>query len=267
VTQTVDHEQAVVLERCERIATILLNRPARLNAMSTAVWRGIAEAARAADADPEIGVVVIRGMGRAAFSAGADIGEFEEQRSTPERALAYARLVHEAMEALVAIRQPLIAMIYGYCIGGGCEVAVCADLRIAADDSVFGIPAARIGLGVAMEDVQRLVELVGPSNAKLILFAGQRFSARRAQEMGLVTELVPPDDLEKHTYQLAGAINQAAPTAVRWAKEAVRAVVRDPSLAEHPDRAERAASLFATDDFLEGVQAFMQKREPRFTGR
>lgn len=257
----------VLLERRDGVATISLNRPERHNAMSVAVWRGIAESAREADADPEVKVVVIRGAGRKAFSAGADIGEFEVQRSTPERSQAYSDLVHDAMVALVGVRKPLIAMVYGYCIGGGCEVAICADLRVAAEDAVFGIPAARIGIALAMEDIQRLVAVVGPANAKLILFTGQRFPARRALEMGLVNDVVPADALEAHTQALADSIARAAPTSVRWAKEAIGDVQRDPSLASFPDRAERAAALSTTEDFLEGVRAFMEKREPRFTGR
>ena len=142
--------QAVLVERRDGVATISLNQPARLNAMSMAIWRGIAAAARDADGDPEVKVLVIRGAGREAFSAGADITEFERTRATPEGARSYSQLVHEAMEALVAVRKPLIAMIHGYCIGGGCEIAVCADLRIAADDAYFGIPAARVGLALAM---------------------------------------------------------------------------------------------------------------------
>ena len=260
-------EQAVRLERRDGIATIVLNRPDRHNVMSVATWRGIVAAARAAAADPDVGVVVLRGAGRRAFSAGADLSEFESTRATPKGAHAYSELVHETMEALLAIRQPLIAMIHGYCIGGGCEIAICADLRIADEAAQFGIPAARVGLAIAMEDIRRLVDLVGPSNAKLILFGGQRFPAARALRMGLVNEVVPTDELEAYTYDLADTIRRAAPTSVRWAKESVEAVLRDPSLASYPDRFERAAALSATKDFLEGVRAFLEKREPRFTGR
>ena len=260
-------EQAVRLERRDGIATIVLNRPERHNALSVATWHGIIDAARVADADPDTGLVVIRGAGRRAFSAGADLGEFEETRATPDGARAYSELVHETMEALLAIRKPLIAMIHGYCIGGGCEIAICADVRIADEAAQFGIPAARVGLAIAMEDIRRLVDLVGPSNAKLILFGGQRFSAERALRMGLVNEVVPADDLEARTYALAETIRRAAPTSVRWAKESVEAVLRDPSLTAYPDRFERAAALSTTDDFLEGVRAFLEKREPRFTGR
>ena len=142
-----------------------------------------------------------------------------------------------------------------------------ADLRIADEAARFGIPAARVGLAIAMEDIQRLVNLVGPSNAKLILFGGQPISAARALRIGLVNDVVPADELESHTYALAETIRLAAPTSVRWAKEAVEAVLRDPSLAAYPDRFERAATLSTTEDFLEGVRAFLEKREPHFTGR
>lgn len=267
MAHALDQEQAVLLERRDGVATISLNRPDRLNAMSVAVWKGIPIAAREADADPGVAVVVIRGAGRKAFSAGADITEFEATRATPERARAYSELVHDTMETLAGLRKPLVAMIHGYCIGGGCEIAVCADLRIASDDAMLGIPAARVGLALAAEDIQRLVQLVGPANAKLILFTGQRFPAQRALAMGLVNEVVPVDDLEDHTYMLAEQIRRAAPTSVLWAKEMVGAVLRDPSLQAYPDRAERAAALSTTEDFMEGVRAFMDKREPRFSGR
>lgn len=267
MTQAEDQDQAVLLERRDGVATVTLNQPDRLNAMSIAVWRGLPDVARAADADPEVGAIVIRGAGRGAFSAGADLSEFEATRATPERARTYSDLVHATMEALVGLRKPLIAMIHGYCIGGGCEIAVCADLRIASEEALLGIPAARVGLALAAEDVQRLVQLVGPAHAKLILFTGRRFDALRALEMGLVDQVVAPDDLEARTYQLADEIRRAAPTSVRWAKEMIAAVLRDPSLGSYPDRAERAAALSTTDDFREGVRAFMEKREPRFTER
>lgn len=252
----------------DEIATVVLNQPRRRNAMTLEMWEELGRVVRALDDKPAARVIVIRGAGHEAFSAGADISEFEALRSTAEKALDYNRRVGATLETLVHARTPLIAMIYGVCVGGGCELALTCDLRLAADNAIFGIPASRLGISVEMEDIKRLVDLVGPSNAKLILFTGNpRLPAARALQVGLVNELVRPDLLETVTYELAREITRAAPLSVRWAKEAVEAVLRDPDFSAMPDRGERAAALFATEDFREGARAFLEKRPPRFVGR
>jgi enoyl-CoA hydratase len=247
------------------VATVVINQQARRNALTLEMWDRLGETVRELDQDSSVRVTIIRGAGTEAFSAGADITEFEEKRSTPNKALAYNKQVAQAVHKLVAARKPLIAMIYGFCVGGGCEVALCCDLRIAAEDAVFGIPAARLGISYGHEEIKRLVDLVGPSNAKLIFFTGDpRIPARRAFEMGLINELASTDQLEARVHELVGQMVEGAPSSIRWAKQAIEVVVRDPGLTTVPNSDEMAAQLFGTDDFKEGVAAFLEKRRPRF---
>jgi enoyl-CoA hydratase len=247
------------------IATVVIDQPTRRNALTLAMWEELGETVQRLDQDSAVRATIIRGAGTESFSAGADITEFEERRSTPEKALAYNKRVGRAVQKLIHARKPLIAMVYGFCVGGGCEIALSCDLRIAADDAVFGIPAARLGISYGHEDIKRLVDLVGPSNAKLIFFTGDpRIPARRALEMGLVNEVVSPGQLEARVHELVGQIMEGAPSSIQWAKEAIEVVLRDPGLASVPNSDEMAAQLFGTDDFKEGVAAFLEKRKPRF---
>ena len=247
------------------IATVVINQPDRRNAMSLAMWDQLGEVVRRLDADPGVRVTILRGAGTTAFSAGADISEFEEHRSTPEKALAYNRRVSQAAHLLIHYRKPLVAMIYGFCVGGGLEMALACDLRIAADSAVFGIPAARLGISYGHEDIKRLVDLVGPANARYIFFTGDpRIPAERAYHMGLVDELVPADGLEARVRGLAEQIAANAPSSLLWAKKGIEDVLRDPSLSSVANSDEEAAQLFGTEDFKEGVAAFLEKRPPRF---
>lgn len=256
----------VLLTRREGIATVTINRPSQHNALSKATWAGIGEAVRAADADPAIGVIVMRGAGQRAFSAGADIKEFETTRATEENAQAHQDTVRACLAAIEQATKPLIAMIHGYCIGGGFEVALGADIRIADDRAEIGIPSAKMGILLDLEYIRRLVALVGPANASQMLYSGLRFPAERALQMGLVNEVVPADALEQHTYQLAATIRDAAPTSVRWAKRCIQAIVRDPTLQSYADWDVERVSVSASPEFREGVRAFMEKRTPRFDG-
>jgi enoyl-CoA hydratase/carnithine racemase len=231
------------------------------------MWDRLGEVAHALDSDDDVSVIILRGAGSEAFSAGADISEFESYRSTPEKALAYSYRVHHALESLVTSSKPTIAMVHGFCIGGGCEIAIATDMRIAAEGATFGVPAAKLGISIAMEDIKRLVDLVGPSNASEILYTGRRFSAQRALHMGLVNQVVPADDLDRVVGEIADEIAQSAPTSVRWSKQGIKLVLRDPSLTSAPHRDEQAAQAFGTEDFKEGVRAFMEKRTPHFSGR
>jgi enoyl-CoA hydratase len=260
-------ESGVQVRRDGAVATIVLDQQERRNAITVAGWERLGQVGRELATDASVRVVVLTGAGAQAFSAGADISEFEVHRSTPELALAYNARVHAALEAIVSLPQPVIAVVRGFCLGGGCELALAADLRIAADDAVFGIPAAKLGISIDHHDVRRLVQVVGPSAAKEILFTGGRFSAARALQMRLVSSVHAVDQLDEAAQQLLGAILDAAPTSVRWAKASVAKVLEDPSLESVSDGAVALAAVFGTEDFKEGVRAFQEKRKPRFVGR
>ncbi|MFN0074017.1 MAG: enoyl-CoA hydratase-related protein [Chloroflexota bacterium] len=256
----------VLVQRRGAIATLVLHHPRRRNAMTVAMWDRLGVVARELNDDSSVAVIILRGSGVDAFSAGADISEFDEQRSTPEKALAYSHRVHHALEGLVNASKPTIAMVSGYCVGGGCELAIAMDMRIVADGATFGIPAARLGISIAFDDIKRLVDLVGPAYASEILFTGRRLSAERALQIGLVNQVVAAEDLERLTYEIAEEIAGSAPTSVAWSKRAIKLILRDPGLTTAPDRDAQAAQAFGTDDFREGVRAFLEKRPPKFLG-
>jgi len=257
----------VRLERGEAVASIILDQPERHNALKFGGWQRLGELAEELAGDPAARVVVLRGAGERAFSAGADISEFETRRSTPELAREYNAMVTRALHGLAKLPQPLVAVVRGYCIGGGCEVALMADLRIAADDAVFGIPSARLGISIGYDEVRRLVWAVGPAVAQEMLFTGNRYDAAWALRTGLVNHVCAADRLDEEAERLIGAILAAAPTSVRWAKRAVGTVLDDPSLRGVGAAAAEQARLFGTEDFKEGVRAFLEKRPPRFVGR
>lgn len=266
-TTTTFGDGVVLLTQRGGIATVTINRPRQHNALSQTTWAGLGAAVRAADADAEAGVIVLRGAGHRAFSAGADIKEFQSSRGTEEQADQHQQTVRDCLSALEQATKPIIAMIHGYCIGGGFEVALGADIRIADDRAEIGIPSAKMGILLDLVYIRRLVALVGPANASQMLFTGQRFGAQRAIEMGLVNEVVPTDALEAHTYALAATIRDAAPTSVRWAKRCIQAIIRDPTLAAYADWDAERVSVSQSPEFREGVQAFLERRTPRFGGQ
>jgi enoyl-CoA hydratase/carnithine racemase len=248
------------------VVEIVLNRPRQHNALNLAMWQGLGRLAGEIAADSSVRVVVLRGAGERAFSAGADVGEFEQTRANREVGVAYNRTLREAMDAVVALPMPVLARIHGYCIGGGCELALCADLRVCDPTAEFGIPAARLGTGLDLGDVQRLVRLVGPACAQEILFTAGRVSAERALRMGLVNAVVEPTDMDGWVERLLSEVLAGSPLALRQAKHDVRLVLDDPSLLTVADRDQHAAALFDTQDYREGVRAFLEKRPPRFPG-
>lgn len=261
-----DSSGTVSLTRESGIARITLDNPTRHNAMTLAMWNRLSALAAELDADDTIRCVIVTGAGGRAFSAGADIGEFGEHRRDSANTAAYDRASTGAMQALAAIRKPTLAMISGYCIGGGMGLALACDLRIAAEGSQFGIPAARLGLAYDIVLLHRLTRIAGPSTAKQLLFSAARLDAHEARERGLVDRLVPADELEQETMALARTIAANAPLTIAAAKYAID--MPEAAGPEHWQEAERRLrACFDSEDYQEGKRAFAEKRAPRFKGK
>ena len=257
----------IIAGKAAGVGHLRLNQPEKHNAISYAMWIGIAEVMASFRDDDEVRVVVMTGEGGRAFSAGADISEFSKNRSTEAQIEVYEQAGRAAYDAITHSPKPVIARIEGYCVGGGLAVALCTDLRIATDDSRFGIPAAKLGVGYSHKGLRPLVDLVGPACAKEILFTGKRFTAAEAQRMGLVNQVVPRDGIEGFVEDYARTIAANAPLTVKACKTVVAELLRDPEErdVELCDRVVDAC--FASEDYKEGRTAFMEKRAPRFTGR
>lgn len=258
----VDHRDAVV--------TVTFNRPERRNALDLDTWRLLRDTARDLSEDRGLRCVVLRGAGEGAFSAGADIRDFERHRFDAKSAAAYAQAFEGALDAVEHIPVPTISMIQGFCVGGGLELATATDLRFARQGAKFGVPVARLGIVSGFQEMKRIVRLVGPGHASYIVFSGDLIDAQAAERIGLVNRVVTGDarELESTVYGLADRIAATAPYSHRDHKTIIRRVVEEPSLATLSER-ERALQfrVFDTDDFQEGRRAFVEKRAPRFSGR
>ena len=257
----------LLVEVADSVATVTFNNPARRNALTAQMRAALPGVLTALNADGDVRVVVATGAGEAAFMSGADISEFAAQRTAPADRAAFDRGQAALAEAWARLDKPVIAMIRGYCLGGGLLTALQADIRIASDDSQFGIPAARLGLGYTFSGVTGLITLVGPAKAAEILFSARRFSAAEALQMGLVNQVVPGDALHETVYGLASAIAGNAPLTVAAVKAAIREASRP---AQERDLARVNAMVeacFRSADYLEGQRAFAEKRPPTFTGQ
>ncbi len=249
------------------VGLVTINNPARRNALSLEMWEGLGQALRAHRDDPAIRVVVLTGAGDDAFASGADISQFDKVRHDAASSEEYARRSQEARDLLALYPKPTIAAIRGFCLGGGLLVAMLADMRIAADTSSFGIPAARLGIAYGWDGLRSLVSLVGPAWARLLMFTGMRIDGAEALRIGLVERIVPPAAVADTAMDLARTIAGNAPLAIDAAKQTIAQLLLDPEQRE-PSLAKRLGdACMNSEDFREGRRAFMEKRRPRFTGR
>jgi enoyl-CoA hydratase/carnithine racemase len=249
------------------IGWLTFNNPARRNAMSMEMWQGVGDAMEAFQADPAVRVVVMHGAGGRAFVSGADISEFDQHRASAEQRKEYSAINARGNRWLRRLDKPLIAMIQGFCIGGGLAVALTADVRFATPDSQFGIPAARLGLGYDFGGIATLARLVGPSVARDILFSARFLAADEALRVGLINRIVPADVLEDEVRAYARVISANAPLTIRAAKAALQEWERDPADRDFGRVEALVNACFDSDDYKEGRRAFAEKRKPEFQGR
>ena len=249
------------------IATVTLHNPAKLNALTAAMWQALRRAMASLSADDDLRCVVLRGAGTEAFAAGADIAEFAQVRDNAEQGRAYHReIVFGALDAVAQCRHPTLAMIHGACVGGGLEIACQCDLRISGESGRFGVPINRLGFPIAYDELAALLPLVGRAVALEILLEGRVWSAAEAREKRLLTRVVPDAKLEEEAYASAQRMAGGAPLVARWHKQFVRRLTPQPRPLTEAE-IDANFDYFATEDYRIGYDAFINKRKPRFVGR
>jgi enoyl-CoA hydratase/carnithine racemase len=249
------------------IGTLTFNYPERLNAISPEMSQAAAEVIGDFAADPAIRVVILRGAGTKAFVSGGDISKYEGNRSTPEQIAAYNKMTSGFRASLRGIGKPTIAMIRGWCLGGGLAIALNCDMRICSEDAQFGIPAAKLGIGYSAESLAQLIELVGPALAKEVLFTARRYTAYEAHRIGLVNHVCQASMLESFVNSYAETMANNAPLSIVAAKRVIDEYVKDPEKRNQKLADDAVAACFASEDYKEGRKAFMEKRKPVWTGK
>ncbi len=249
------------------IGWLTFNNPSRRNAVSMDMWQAIPEIMDAFERDPAVRVIVLTGAGDKSFVSGADISEFEKNRSTAEGVARYEEIGNRAQSRLVNATKPTIAMIRGFCMGGGVGVALSCDLRIAAESAQLGIPAAKLGIGYRLDGLTKLMALVGPAFAKEIFYTARRFTAAEAHAMGLVNRVVPDGELEGFVRSYCAMIAENAPLSLKAAKGIVAELTKLPAAVDRARCEALVKECFESEDYVEGRRAFMEKRKPQFKGR
>lgn len=266
-TETRYADGKILRHTADGVGVVTFNNPDKRNAMSLEMWEGLGEALTALRDDDAVRVVILRGAGGKAFVSGADISQFEKTRHNAAASEEYARRSAAQRTLLADYPKPTIACIDGYCLGGGMQVAMLTDIRLASHGSQFGIPAARLGIAYGYDGLNHLVSLVGPSWARLLMYTGMRIDAAEALRIGLVERLFPQGELWGETMTIAETIAQNAPLAIKAAKITIAEVLKDESRRDMEAIKTIGNACMDSADFREGRQAFMEKRQPQFRGR
>ncbi len=261
------NNEIVFEKQKNRIATITFNRPDDLNAISLDGWKEITKISEELKKDDFIRVVVVSGSGDKSFSTGADIKDFEKNRFDSTSAKKYAEYFDGALDSLESLPQPVISMIHGFCVGGGCELSMATDLRIASEGSRFGIPIARLGILIGYSEMRRLVSLVGPGNASYLLLSGQIIDSDLAYKMGLISQVVKEEDLYKETFELAEEMATLSPLTHKRTKLIRDTVLKNPNLINlSEDEKNLPFTNFDSVDFFNARKAFINREKIRFIG-
>lgn len=256
----------MISKKADGFGWMIFNNPERRNAVSLDMWLAAIDIMADFAADPDVRVIVIAGSGDKSFVSGADISKFGDERAEAEAVAKYNDATEGAYQAVLNSPKPTIAMIQGYCIGGGTNLAICADLRIASEKAQFAIPAAKLGLGYDYPRVRRVMNLVGPAYAKEIFLTARRFTAGESLTMGLVNRVVPHDELESYTVETAQQIAANAPLTMKSIKQSVAEALKDPADRDLALCEQLVRDCFDSNDYAEGRAAFAEKRKPAFTG-
>lgn len=259
--------EKIIARKDGAIGWVIFNNPEKRNALSLEMYEATAVAMEGYAKDPDVRVVILKGAGDKAFISGADISQFKDRRSNPEQVKAAEAISVRCSRSIRECPKPVIAMIRGYCMGGGLGLAVVCDLRIASDDSRFGIPAAKLGVGYRFSGVRRLAELVGPSFTAEIFYTGRQFNAQEALQMGLVNRVLPVAELEKYVMDFAATLTGNAPLTIAAVKRSLIELHKDPAERDLAACQKMVDDCFASEDYKEGQKAFMEKRKPVFRGR
>ncbi len=259
---------SLLLDRDGVIATITINQPERMNAIELEMWSELGRVVPELDANGSVRVLVFRGAGERAFSAGADISRFEKERSNSTQAREYSKRFLTGLDAIEDFSKPTISLIRGACVGGGVELAAATDYRIAGETSRFGVPVAKLGLVAGYSELRRFVHTIGPARTMDMLLTARLFTAQEMLNAGFLAQVVSDEEVEGAAYKTADRIASLAPLVQKWHKYFVKTILRDPALS---DLSEKDIAMqfecFDTEDFREGVDAFLDKRTPKFEGR
>jgi len=257
----------LIVEKDGAIGRVKMDNQTRRNAMTLGMWQDLGDAIEDFAKDDNIRVVIVSGEGGKAFCAGADISEFEKNRSSEEGVKIYNEAVERSSELLRTIDKPTIAAIDGFCVGGGFGIATCCDIRICTDDSIFAIPAAKLGLGYRVDGLKPLVDIIGPSYAMELFYTARKFTADEVERMSYANRVLPRDEFDAYIADYASTIAGNAPLTIKAVKVVVKECLKDDSDRDHDLCASIVDECFKSEDYIEGRRAFMEKRKPAFKGK